>query len=167
MRQTLVLGFVGLPILLGLAACAPEQTEEQRRADVAEVEAALVPPPEGFAPQPIRYPDIEQNDLYGAGCSFAPEGGGLGAIALAMADEGYMKRDGKIIRFAPDKGSKELPYLAHSQYDGREHAFALTLKQTSGEAAGEETINYPARLTVTDSRERVVYQADGIAQCGA
>jgi len=153
--------------VLALAACSREPTEEERRAAVAEVEKTQEAPPVAFGPQAILYPDIEKNDLYGAGCSFVPAGGGLGAVALAMADEGYMKREGEIVRFSADKGSKELPYLAHSEYDGRDYAFALTLREAAGETSGEEAINYPASLTVTDSKERVVYQADGTAQCGA
>ncbi|QKG71525.1 hypothetical protein [Erythrobacter mangrovi] len=153
--------------LLILGACSDKPTEEERRAAVAEVEKAQEAPAQAFGPQAILYPDIEKNSLYGAGCSFVPDGGGLGAVALAMAEEGYMKRDGEILRFAADKGSKELPYLAHAQYDGRDYAFVLTLSEVDGEVSGEETINFPASLSVTDSKERVVYQAQGIAQCGA
>jgi hypothetical protein len=156
-----------LVVAVALAGCSKQPTEEERKAAVAEVKSVQEAPPEDFGPQASLYPDIEKNDLYGAGCSFVPEGGGMGAVALAMADEGYMKRDGEIVRFAVDKGSKELPYLAHSQYDGKKYAFELVLKQTDGQAVGEETVNYAAALTVTDSKERVVYRADGTAQCGA
>ncbi|MFA6220362.1 MAG: hypothetical protein WC692_11385 [Erythrobacter sp.] len=152
---------------LALAACAKQPTEEERRAAVAEVESMQAPPPQAFGPQAILSPDIEKNDLYGAGCGFVPDGGEAGAVALAMADEGYMKRDDEILRFAADMGSKELPYLAHGEYDGRDYAFALVLSQSEGKTVGEEAIDYPASLTVTDSRERVVYQADGTARCGA
>lgn len=161
MRKALLLSLV----ILG--ACSDEPTEAERQAAVAEVVQAQEAPPLAFGPQAIGYPDIEKNNLYGAGCSFVPDGGGLGAVALAMAEEGYMKRDGEIMRFAADKGSKELPYLAHGQYDGRDFAFSLTLRDVEGKEAGEEAINYPATLAVTDSKERVVYQAEGIAQCGA
>lgn len=159
------------PLLLGLGACGDNNSPQEKAAAdakaVAEVEANQIPPPEDFAPQAILYPDIEKNDLFGAGCSFVPEGGGLGAVALALAEAGYMKRGGKILRFAPDIGSAELPYLAHQQYDGREWAFKLELDGGKGESTGPETENHAAKLTVTDSRDRVVYQADGIAQCGA
>lgn len=156
---------------LALAACADEpDPEEKARADaaaIAEVEATQVPPPEALAPRPILYPDIERYELFGAGCSFAPKGGGLGAVALAMADEGYMKREGEILRFAADKGSKELPYLARRKYDGRDYSFTLDLDEGEGKQVGMETREFGAKLTVKDGKDRVVYSSDGLAQCGA
>ncbi len=161
-----------LPLVpLVLAGCGDERSAEERAAAdaraVAEVEASQVPPPQAFSPQPILYPDIEKHRLYGAGCSFAPEGGGLGAVALAMADQGFMKRDGALMRFAADKGSAELPYLARSEYDGKVYSFTLDLDRESGERSGMETSDFDAALTVRDAKGRVVYDAPGIAQCGA
>ena len=74
---------ITIPLLLalGLAACADEPTEEERAAAVAEVEAHQTPPPEQLEPGAIRYREIEEYDLYGAGCSFAPAGGGVAAVA--------------------------------------------------------------------------------------
>lgn len=153
--------------MIFLAACSNEPTEEERAAAVAEVEANQEPPVEQLQPKPILYPDIEANDLYGAGCSFAPEGGGLGAIALAMADEGYMKRGEDVLRFAADKGSAELPYLARSKYVGSEYTFTLELDENSAERSGIETTDYPGALTVRDEQDRIVYRASGLVQCGA
>ena len=80
---------ITIPLLLalGLAACADEPTEEERAAAVAEVEAHQTPPPEQLEPGAIRYREIEEYDLYGAGCSFAPAGGGVAAVALAKLDD--------------------------------------------------------------------------------
>ena len=157
--------------LLALAACAEEQSPEEKAASdaraVAEVKASQEPPPQALSPQPIHYPDIEKYGLYGAGCSFAPKGGGMGAVALAMADEGFMKRDGELLRFAADKGSPELPYLARRKYDGKVYSFTLDLDEASGERSGMETSDYGAALTVEDEKGRVVYRAVGLAQCGA
>ena len=154
-------------VLLALGGCTSEPTEAERQAAVAEVKAHQEAPPEMFSPRPIQYPDIEKNNLYGAGCSFAPKGGGLGAIALAMADEGYMKREDEILRFAADKGSEKLPYLAWRKYDGSDHSFTLDLDTDSGKQSGEETSDYTAKFTVRDGKDRILYEADGIAQCGA
>ena len=154
-------------VLLALTGCSDETTEADRQLAVAEVEANQEPPVEQLIPGPIRYPDIEANDLYGAGCNFVPEGGGMGAIALAQADEGYMKRGEDILRFAADKGSRELPYMAHRKYDGRDYSFTLELEEGMGERSGIETTDYPGILTVTDGKDRIVYRASGLVQCGA
>ena len=154
-------------VLLVLGGCSSEPTEAERQAAVAEVKAHQVAPAEMFSPRAILYPDIEKYDLYGAGCSFAPEGGGLGAIVLAQADRGYMKREDEILRFAADKGSEELPYLAWRKYDGSDYSFTLDLDRDSGRQSGEETSDFKAKFTVRDGRDRVLYEADGIAQCGA
>ena len=154
-------------IPLALAACSSEPDEAERQAAVAEVEANQEAPPEELELQPILYPDIEKNDLYGAGCSFAPDGGGLGAVALALADEGYVKRGEEILRFAADKGSEELPYLARRKYDGSDYSFTLELDRDSGAPSGDETSDYSGSLTVKDGKDRVVYESTGIVQCGA
>ncbi|MEZ5682509.1 MAG: hypothetical protein R3E14_14565 [Erythrobacter sp.] len=154
-------------VLLSLAACSSEPNEAERKAAVAEVEANQEAPAEVLEPRPILYPDIEKNGLYGAGCSFAPDGGGLGAVALAMADEGYMKRGEEILQFAADKGSDELPYLARRKYDGKDYSFSLDLDRDSEAPSGEETSDYSGTLTVRDGKDRVVYSATGIVQCGA
>ena len=157
---------VGLAVL-ALAACAEEPTEQDRQVAVAEVEAHREPPPEELEPQPIGYPDIEANDLYGAGCNFVPEGGGMGAIALAQAEKGYLKRGGEVLTFAADKGSRELPYLARREYDGLSYSFTMEVNEQSGEQSGYETTDYRGRLTVFDKQDRVVYRAPGLIQCGA
>ena len=159
---------IAIPMaLLALAACSSEPTEEERQAAVAEVEATQSPPPLSIEPQPILYPEIEANDLYGAGCSFAPDGGGLGAVAIAMAETGYLKLEDAIVELAADTGSAELPYLARSEYDGTTYSFRLTIDEQSGAPSGDETSDYSGELTVFDPQDRSVYQATGIVQCGA
>ena len=159
---------IAIPVaLLVLAACSTEPSEEERQAAVAEVEANQAPAPETLALEGIGYPDIEKNDLYGAGCSFAPDGGGLGAVAIALAEEGYLKRKGEILTFAADSGSRELPYLARSKYDGKAYSFSLDIDEASEAPSGMETSDYSGELTVEDQYGGVVYQATGIVQCGA
>ena len=153
--------------LLALAACAEEPTEQERQAAVAEVEANQAPAPEELALETIGHPDIEQQEIYGAGCSFAPDGGGMGAVAIAMAEEGYLKRKGEILTFAADSGSRELPYLARSKYDGKAYSFSLDIDEASEAPSGMETSDYSGELTVEDQYGGVVYQATGIVQCGA
>ena len=152
-----------------VAACGPTP-EDQSAADaraVAEVRANQTPPPEQLTPQPILYPDIEKNDLFGAGCNFVPEGGGLGAIALAQTDRGYMKRGGQVLTFAADKGSDRQPLGSWRKYDGKLYGFTLDLKSDTGKQEALETVNFPAHLTVRDGKGRTVYEANGTAQCGS
>ena len=154
-------------LALTLVACSNEPNEEERAAAVAEVEANRIPPPEELQLEPIRYREIEKNELYGTGCSFAPDGGGMSAVALAMAETGHFLRGDKLITLAADKGSPELPYLARRKYDGAAYSMTLDLDEAEGEQSGEETSDYPATLTIRDASEQVVYHKSGIAQCGA
>ena len=154
-------------LALTLVACSNEPNEEERAAAVAEVEANRIPPPEELQLEPIRYREIDKNELYVTGCSFAPDGGGMSAVALAMAETGHFLRGDKLITLAADKGSPELPYLARRKYDGAAYSMTLDLDEAEGEQSGEETSDYPATLTIRDASEQVVYRKSGIAQCGA
>jgi hypothetical protein len=166
MRQlALILPFV-------LAACASEEPsaaekEAHDEAKIAAVEQAQEIPPTPISLEPIAYPDIEKHDLFGASCAFAPDGGGLGALVLAMEKGAYIKLDGKIERLAPDPGSPELPLGARGKYDGKRNSLILDLAEGEGEQEGMETVNFPARLVVRNERDQVVYEADGVAQCGS
>ena len=155
---------------LMLAACGgptPAEEEAAREAAVAEVEANQKPPPEQLALDPFRYPEIEKYELYGAGCNFAPDGAGMGAVALAQADEGYLLRKGELQILAADKGSAEMPYMSRRKYDGREYSFTLDFDESAGEQSGYETMDYRGKLTVRDGSDNIVYTADGLVQCGA
>lgn len=154
-------------LALTLVACSNEPSEEERAAAVAEVEANRIPPPEELQLEPIRYREIEKNELYGTGCSFAPDGGGMSAVALAMAETGHFLRGDKLITLAADKGSPEWPYLARRKYDGAAYSMTLDLDEAEGEQSGKETSDYPATLTIRDASEQVVYRKSGVAQCGA
>lgn len=111
-------------------------------------------------PEAILYPDMEEHDLLGPACAFAPDGGGLGAIALAMPVDGYMKLRGEMIRFAADSGSATLPLNARSRYFGKEYAFHL---QIAAQAEGSNLSD--ATLTVEDPHGNAVYEATGKLQC--
>ena len=161
-----------LVLPLALAACAAEEptaAEQAARdeAKIAAVEQAQEIPPQPITLEPIGYPEIEKHGLFGASCAFAPEGGGLGAHVLAKEDGAYLKLDGQLERLAPDPGSPELPLGARGKYDGKRNSLILDIAQAEGEQSGTETVNYPARLIVRNERDQVVYEANGIAQCGS
>lgn len=167
MRRIFVLALAGL----SLAACSEEpDPREQAREDaaaIAAVEAAQVPPPQPVNLSAITFPDVERENLFGAGCNFAPTGGGMGAIAIAQNEAGYLKVDGRIERFAPDTGSAEIPYGGREKYTSTNRSFRLMVDTSAVQQTGYETVDYPGRLIIRDSRDRVVYEAGGIVQCGA
>lgn len=165
---------ITLGTALSLAACSAGPDAEQQQAaaerDMAAIEAvkaAQVVPPEPLNLSAIGFPDIERENLFGAGCNFAPRGGGMGAVAIAQSEAGYLKIDNKVERFVPDAGSPQLPYEAREKYTSIAHSFQLSLQDQTGKRAGLETTDYNGRLVVRDSSDQVVYQADGLVQCGA
>lgn len=163
---------------LMLAACGePELTAEQQEAAerqaIAAVEAAQVIPAEPVTPEPILFADIERYDLFGAGCSFLPDGkpaeapDGAGVLALASERGAYIKIDGELHRLAPDAGSSELPLGTRGKYDGKAFAIILDIASEEGVPSGAETTDFPARLVLHNARDQTVYTATGIAQCGS
>jgi len=156
-----------------LSACSGEADQggaaakaREDEAAIAAVEAAQTPPPQPVNLSAITFPDIERENLFGAGCNFAPAGGGMGAVAMAQGEAGYLKIDNKVVRFAPDAGSGELFYGARRKYTGTTNSFELTL-DGEGKQSGYEVTDYSGRLVVRDSVDRVVYDAKGLVQCGA
>lgn len=157
-----------LPLLT--VACSASNPADKAAADrkaIAQVEAAqnLKPPAKPITPQPILFFDITASKLYGSGCNFVPEGGGMGAVLLAQTDRGVLKLNDKIVVLAADKGSKQMPQGAWSHYTGKEFALAF-----SKVADGHETQNgvvtlFDGEVTITDPNDGVVYSAKGNVQC--
>lgn len=151
MRPFLVLG------ALVLASC--NETQPVNEAATEASDAVITP-------QVIGFPDMEQHQLYGIGCAFVPNGGGLGAVFLAMQDGGHIKLEGQVISLTPDLESGELPYGGWGLYRNAEHVAQLSL-EGEGEVSSNETVNYAARLAITDAAGTPLYQASGKAQCGS
>jgi hypothetical protein len=155
-----------------LASCGareptPAEKNAREEADIASVQKAQELPPVPVSLETIGYPEIERYDLFGASCAFAPEGGGLGALALAMEAAAYIKVDGRIERLAPDPGSPKLPLGARGKYDGKRYSLILDIAEGEGEQAGMESTRFPAQLVVRNERDQVVYDTTGLAQCGS
>ena len=144
---------------LALASCSEEQSDADK---LAAVERAQDIPAQAIEPQPIDYRDIEANDLFGAGCNFSPDGGGMGATVLAKPDVAHMKIDGEIERFAPDVGAGSNPLDTWQKYDGTTASFRLELGE-----GDFDTGRYPGTLTMRDGQDRIVYRSGGSVQCGS
>ena len=148
--------------LLALAGCG-EGTQETPAEKVAEIKRANEGVAVPVTPEPIMYPDIEANGLTDPACAFAPDGGGMAPILLAMDAKAVMKIGGEIAEFAPDNGVQKGPELAWTKYDGREYSIRFGLGQEEvGAVSGKR---YESTLELRDGKDRPVYRASGYAQC--
>lgn len=152
--------------LLLLAGCEKEPSPEEQALedarDVAMVRAAndVMPPIQMVTPEPLLLPDIEQYDLYGEACNYAP-GTSFGTRVVAREADAFVKIDGEVHRFAADPGSRELPMHTRSLYNGKEYSLRLALEQQV------ESGDYEGSVTVRDRFGRVVYEGVGLAECKA
>ena len=166
MRSTWGMGLAAGLVMAGCAAEAPEDSAAQREADAAAVQeilAANTPPPMEIALMPMDYADFEREGLLGASCAFVIDDE---VLALAMPEVGALMYQGNLERFAPDAGSAEGPFDTRAKYDGRQLSFRLAISGTP-ERTGDEVWSQPARLSVHDGYDRIVYEAAGSAECGA
>jgi hypothetical protein len=156
--------------IVALTACADEPSREEQEAqanrDVALVEKAnsTLPPLHDVVPEPIGAPDIERFDLYGQSCNYAP-GTSLGTRVVSREADAFVKIEGKIERFAADPGARELPQRTRSLYNGREYVLRLRIEGDE-RPAGNGRSNYEGAVSLLDRFGRVVYEGDGLAQCG-
>jgi hypothetical protein len=149
-------------IAMLLAACAAEPTPEEVAAqadrEVAMVEQAnnAPPPMRPLVPDAISAPEIMENQLAGAGCSYAP-GTSLGVRVIAREQDAWMKLDGKLVRFSADPGAQTLADGSWNRYIGAGYELQLTL--ADGDTYRDGTIS------VRDAYGREVYHGSGTAQC--
>lgn len=163
----------GLVLLAALAGCDRQSAQERAASDardVAMVEAAQQrkPPSVRLAPQPITFADLQEGNLFGAGCAFTPDSGAGGDPVLYTDDtRAVMKLDGAMVILASDNGSAELPYATREHYVGKTHDLRLTKAPGEGEPGSEESMKWTGAVTVRDQWQREVYAARGSLECGA
>lgn len=161
------IALAAVALLAGCSEAGKENDAAQDARDIAMVNAAqdAKPPARPIAPEPILFFDITKNRLYGSGCNFVPEGGGMGAVLLAQPDRAIMKLNGNIVTLASDPGSAQLPQGSWSRYTGK--AFALVLTEDSGTPRTRNGVveTFRGELVVTDPHDQVIYRAPGTAQC--
>jgi len=151
---------VGLLSLTGCEEKGPTDAEAIAAVNAAQDIKAPVQP---MALQAIGTPDIIKNKLYGTGCAFVADGGGIGAVLLAQDKRGVIKVDGKLIVFASDTGSAKMPLGSWSRYTGKENALTLTASgPVTPLGTGQQ---FKGKLVITDAYERPVYEASGDVQC--
>lgn len=154
-----------------LASCgdglSPEEQAIQDERDIKLVEETndTPPPLKPVIPQAIGFPEIEQYDLFGKACNYAP-GTSFGTLVVAREADAYMKIDGAMVRFAADPGARELAIRTRSVYNSLGYTLRLEL-EGEGEQSGPDQTNYEGTVTLRDGYGRVVYEGAGLAQCGS
>lgn len=146
MQQAIVL------LAMSLTACGGSAPEEKAASDARVIEL--------LDPQPILFPDIQSASLYGPGCAFAPEGGGMAAIVMTQGQRAAIKLKDGLVMLAPDLGSTAMPRGTWSRYAGKTHALTLTrIDAKAGDTA------WHGKLVITDANDQIVYETTGLAQC--
>ena len=143
---------IAFPLLALLAACGGEPQAEQDAARIS------------LAPQPIGYPDIETNDLYGANCAYA-SGRSMAPIVIAFADEAVMKIDGQIRRFTLDPQCKEVRNGTGSRYLAGDRVLDLAV-EGEGTQPGDGPPTFEGSVKVSNAAGQVLYETAGSVQCG-
>ena len=142
------------------SSATPEEIAGNDAADIAAVEAAQNrrPPVEPITPEGITLEDRKRNGRSGAGCAFL-EDAAVDALPLVVAlpQQALIKFGGKLLVFAADSASVELPQGVRAEYVGRTHALRLEER-----AEGDSAL-----LTITDRFERPVFTTQGVLDCNA
>lgn len=134
-------------LLLALPACG--------EADEPEVRGPTL------TPQPIGYPDIEANGLYGASCAYA-SGTSMAPIVIAFPEEAVMKIGGQIHRFRFDAESEGAGTGQDSRYLAGNRVLLLTVE---GDATQQE--NLTGSVRVLDDAGAEIFATAGTVQCGS
>ncbi len=125
----------------------------------------IAPPDQSLALQPIGFPDIEANDLYGASCAYA-SGKSMAPLVIAFDDEAVIKVDGQIQRFKLDPQCTEVKLGTGSRYLADRQVLDLAI-EGEGKQVGYETVNYAGSVKLSTAGGRVLYQTRGAVQCGS
>jgi hypothetical protein len=128
-------------------------------------ETEAEPPAPAVVPQVITYPDIEANDLFGAGCAYAP-GTSMAPIVLANSGEAAMKIGGQIQRFRVDPESEGAVLGSRTRYLAEDRVLYLTV-EGEGTPAGDETVNFSGSIRLVDGAGAELYATTGTVQCGS
>lgn len=152
---------------LALAACGGDTgTEAEPEPVMAETTGTdeTAAAPARVMLQPIGFPEIEANTLYGASCAYSA-GDSMAALVIAKHDAAHIKIDGSLISLAPADTSQELAYGSRSAYTNADLTLALQIGEDGSQVAPEVT-RATGSLTLTDSGGAELFTATGAVQCG-
>lgn len=141
----------GLALALVLAACSKGPPPP--------------PPLSTIQPEGIAYFDITQNKLYGSGCNFVPENGGMSALVLAQEKEAIFKLKGQLVRVPADKKSQNFPESAHSRYSDAKYTVLLAPLPNAEPVENGVVQTLGTSLTIMDPQGRIQFFAKGSVQC--
>jgi hypothetical protein len=161
MRKTMtMLGITAL--LAGCGDGNSADTPAEAASDVAMVERMSQAPFRPILPGGITAMDIERYGLDKPGCSFR-RGAATDPLFIAGKDEAFMRVGTELKRLAAKSTSADLPGGARTTYVGL--TSWIDLVRLPDEGSGADALNWPGRLIVHDSQERVAYRADGTVTC--
>ena len=115
--------------------------------------------------QPILFPDITQNKLYGPGCNFVPSTGGMGAVFMAQPERGVVKIDDHVVAIPLANDGASLPQGVHTHYAGPLYAATLVVEPGAKQKTVGATVTFKGHLTITDAKRQKVFEASGDTQC--
>ena len=121
-------------------------------------EEILVDPNQSARPAPLRRGDVVQAGMTDPACRFGRDGRLLFA---ASGGDAIARVGGRLLHFT------------HSSPMGPTGGFfedrlvSISIGRTGGNISGERVGTWPARLTVTNRRNRAQVELDGAWQCGA
>lgn len=156
---------LALAALVSLSACGgedPARKEAEDAHDVAMVERMSKEPFKPILPKPITRIDIDRYGLDKPGCQFRKRGE-ADPIFIGNAEEGFMRIEGDLKRYAAKLESAQLPGNARTTYVGL--SSWVDLVSLPDRAGGSDNTHWPARLVLHDAQERVAFLADGEVTC--
>ena len=164
-RSTMLAPGLALAAMVSLSACGredPARKDAEDAHDVAMVERMSKEPFKPIVPKPITSVDVERYGLDKPGCRFRKQGE-ADPIFIGNAEEGFMRIEGDLKRYAAKLESAQLPGNARTTYVGLSTWVDLvSLPDYDG---GSDHTHWSARLVLHDSQERVAFLADGEVAC--
>lgn len=156
---------ITLAALVFLSGCGQKDSarkEAEDEHDIAMVQRMSKEPFKPIAPKPITTIDVERYGLDKPGCRFRKQGE-ADPIFIGNAEEGFMRIDGDLKRYAAKLESAQLPGNARTTYVGL--STWVDLVSLPDRDGGSDHTHWPARLVLHDSQERVAFLADGEVTC--
>jgi len=167
MTRSTLIALSAVAALASLSACGredPARKDAEDAHDVAMVERMSKEPFKPIVPKMITSVDVERYGLDKPGCRFRKQGD-ADPIFIGNAEEGFMRIDGDLKRYAAKLESAQLPGNARTTYVGL--STWVDLVSLPDRDGGSDHTHWPARLVLHDSQERVAFLADGEVACTA